>query len=499
MSKLLDYLGLQQFLNKLKTQFVTALGTSGKHLTWTKNGETSNITVPYSTIANKASTIPFAIIDSNSTSTLLTATTISGGVVLEDGACCIVYNNVVASASGCTINIDNLGAKPMYTINSSGTLVTTQLVKAQTFLLIYRSALNSGNGGWRLGILLNTNTTYSAITADAIRTGTATTARTVTAAVLAEAYNISNGTITIGANSITPITQHQDISGKEDKTNKVTSLSSSSTDTQYPSAKLVYDKLATKQDAQTIVEATCYYGAVIGGQHEGELYNFTTTTNSTTVYSKIRTNKDVYLRLDIIDDSETEITLILGSLFFKGFVNYYSADYLASSAIFYQLITYDPSINLPKIRIIKHEGTTLTVYEEGLETTANKITSISSSSTDTQYPSAKCVYDAINNVNPRISITNHGTSDTTFTLTPNIYHKWGSVSSLTLTLGTPADNTIVNEYMFEFTSGSTATTLSLPSSVKWAESCGTLSVEASKTYQISIVDNIGLWTSISNS
>ena len=32
-----------------------------------------------------------------------------------------------------------------------------------------------------------------------------------------------------------------DVSGKEDKTNKVTSLSSSSTDTQYPSAKCVYD------------------------------------------------------------------------------------------------------------------------------------------------------------------------------------------------------------------------------------------------------------------
>ena len=36
--------------------------------------------------------------------------------------------------------------------------------------------------------------------------------------------------------------------GKEDATNKVTSISASSTDTQYPSAKLLYDKLATKAD-----------------------------------------------------------------------------------------------------------------------------------------------------------------------------------------------------------------------------------------------------------
>lgn len=39
------------------------------------------------------------------------------------------------------------------------------------------------------------------------------------------------------------LTQHQDISGKEDKTNKVTSVSNLSTDTQYPSAKCLYDNI----------------------------------------------------------------------------------------------------------------------------------------------------------------------------------------------------------------------------------------------------------------
>lgn len=38
-----------------------------------------------------------------------------------------------------------------------------------------------------------------------------------------------------------------DITGKEDKSNKVISISGASTDVQYPSAKLVYDQLATKQ------------------------------------------------------------------------------------------------------------------------------------------------------------------------------------------------------------------------------------------------------------
>ena len=34
----------------------------------------------------------------------------------------------------------------------------------------------------------------------------------------------------------------------------------------------------------------------------------------------------------------------------------------------------------------------------GLQTTANKVTSLSSASTDTQYPSAKCVYDLVGNI-----------------------------------------------------------------------------------------------------
>ena len=49
----------------------------------------------------------------------------------------------------------------------------------------------------------------------------------------------NDGTI----DTTTYLSSHQDISGKEDASNKTTSLSSSSTDTQYPSAKTVYDSL----------------------------------------------------------------------------------------------------------------------------------------------------------------------------------------------------------------------------------------------------------------
>lgn len=79
--------------------------------------------------------------------------------------------------------------------------------------------------------------------------------------------------------------------------------------------------------------------------------------------------------------------------------------------------------------------------------------------------------------------TDHGTSDTTFTLPPNQLHIWGEVASLTLTLGN-ATSGIVNEYQFAFTSGDTATTLSLPDTV-----VTDIIVEPNMRYECSIVNN----------
>lgn len=89
----------------------------------------------------------------------------------------------------------------------------------------------------------------------------------------------------------------------------------------------------------------------------------------------------------------------------------------------------------------------------------------------------------------KIQVVNKGTGDTTFTIEPNKFYVWGAVSSLNITLGIPSDSSVYNEYLFQFASGSTATTLSLPSSVKWQSEP---KVEANRTYQVSIVDNIGL-------
>ena len=73
-------------------------------------------------------------------------------------------------------------------------------------------------------------------------------------------------------------------------------------------------------------------------------------------------------------------------------------------------------------------------------------------------------------------------------LSPNTFYLFGEMSSLSVTLGTPTSGE-VNEYVFQFTSGSTATQLTVPQTVSFP---ATLSIEANKTYQISIVNNLGL-------
>lgn len=87
------------------------------------------------------------------------------------------------------------------------------------------------------------------------------------------------------------------------------------------------------------------------------------------------------------------------------------------------------------------------------------------------------------------------TSASTIEINPNTFYKFGEVASLNITLATITDNTIYNEYMFEFVSGSTATTLTLPSSIKWLE---TPTIDANKIYQCSIVDNVGLLVGVTN-
>ena len=80
---------------------------------------------------------------------------------------------------------------------------------------------------------------------------------------------------------------------------------------------------------------------------------------------------------------------------------------------------------------------------------------------------------------------NHGTNDTTFTLTPNTFHVWDEVTSLTLNFGNETSG-VANEYLFQFASGPTATSLTLPDDIKWAND-NVPTIEANMIYQVSVL------------
>lgn len=113
-----------------------------------------------------AARIPYGECDSTSTSTAFTAT-VPGITELKDGVTMLLYNGVVTSASGFTININGLGAKPSYNNMTLGNSITPTSPTRDTtifninyaFLFVYSETLVSGGCwiGYR-GYDANTNT-----------------------------------------------------------------------------------------------------------------------------------------------------------------------------------------------------------------------------------------------------------------------------------------------------------------------------------------------------
>ena len=89
----------------------------------------------------------------------------------------------------------------------------------------------------------------------------------------------------------------------------------------------------------------------------------------------------------------------------------------------------------------------------------------------------------------RLHMVNHGTSDTTFALTPNVMHVWGEVASLNLTLAPNTEPDVLAEYCFQFTSPAGTATVLTVTGVKWYDGF-VPTVKAGKTYQASIVNGV---------
>ena len=151
--------------------------------------------------AYKAAAIPFGRVDSTSTSTNFTAS-VEGITALEDGVCVLLQNGVVASASGFTLNINNLGAHPCFNNMTAATRDTTIFAKDYTMLMVYDATRVVGGitGAWCCyrGYDANTNTIgYQ------VRTNSATLPVKFTTYRYRLYFTSADGTHWVGANAST--------------------------------------------------------------------------------------------------------------------------------------------------------------------------------------------------------------------------------------------------------------------------------------------------------
>lgn len=108
-------------------------GAAGQMLV--KNSATDQDT-KWDSNAYRTSSIPYGQLDGTSTSTVMTAT-VPGITELRNGVCMWLKNGVVTSASGVTLNINNLGAKPIYSSMAAATALTTVFNTSYTMLFVY--------------------------------------------------------------------------------------------------------------------------------------------------------------------------------------------------------------------------------------------------------------------------------------------------------------------------------------------------------------------------
>lgn len=95
---------------------------------------------------NLGTILPMGTVDSTSTSTVFTAT-VPGITSLRDGVCLYLMNGIVTSASGWTLNVNGLGAFPVYKTLSQATRCTTDYNINYTAMFIFNSKRVNG-GCW---------------------------------------------------------------------------------------------------------------------------------------------------------------------------------------------------------------------------------------------------------------------------------------------------------------------------------------------------------------
>lgn len=358
--------------------------------------------------AYRGASIPFGIVDGTSTATAFTAT-VPGITELRDGVCMWLKNGVVTSASGFTININGLGAKPVYSNMAAASAESTMFNVNYTFMFVYDSTRVAG-GCWMLnrGYNANDNTigyqirtnSQSLPASDAfVRYRLLFTSADGTKYVPATTSTSTNATSsrTVNQTKINPF-------GRIFYYSSTTAISQGSRTgvgvlwEQYAivlgysfnrtgaaltltSWKPVYIKCAPQADGSAIIDDTTPYVQDLPTTEDGKIYIFLGIAYDAT-HVELQLDHPVYeYKGGMI---RPWVNAVQGVTSFNG----------STGAVTYTAPV--TSVN----------GSTGAIT--GLQTTTNLVTSVSSASTDSQYPSAKLFYDTVGDVETVLQTLNNG-------------------------------------------------------------------------------------------
>lgn len=136
--RILDELNYTSYVNP--ANFVTSLGTNGNYVTWTKNGTTNNLTVPFATTSN--------VLNNLGNRTAISGTTVGQrGLRLYE-----VYNNGYPVNFGNVLNIGGHGY---------GELLFQWTVDSNPGHLYYRSKRDAASQAWSNWVTILDNNNYS--------------------------------------------------------------------------------------------------------------------------------------------------------------------------------------------------------------------------------------------------------------------------------------------------------------------------------------------------
>lgn len=138
MEKILDSSNYTAYVNP--ANFVTSLGTNGNYVTWTKNGTTNNLTVPFATTSN--------VLNNLGNRTAISGTTVGQrGLMLYE-----VYNNGYPVTYGNVLNIGGQGY---------GELLFQWTADSNPGHLYYRSKRDMASQAWSNWVTILDNNNYS--------------------------------------------------------------------------------------------------------------------------------------------------------------------------------------------------------------------------------------------------------------------------------------------------------------------------------------------------